>query len=442
MIRSSRLCARGLAALALGALCGAALAGGRPDKVLAELQQAHRQHVPDEVLVQFDARASAALRQRALARVGGRPLERLRGELHRIGLPAGAELADALRSLHADAAVDFAEPNWLYQANKVPDDPYYLDGSLWGMYGDSSPLFQNAFGSQAGEAWDAGHFSCKGVMVGVIDEGAMAKHEDLKANFWRNLHEIAGNGLDDDDNGFIDDTRGWDFDGNDKSTYDGPQDDHGTHVSGTIGAVGGNGLGVAGICWKLQLLNVKFLGAGGGSTANAIKSIDYLTDLKLRHGLNLVATNNSWGGGGYSQALKDSIDTAGAAEILFVTAAGGGGLDIDATPVYPASYVSANLIAVTAIDAAGALAGNWGAVSVDLGAPGVGIWSTVPGGYAPYSGSSMAVPHVTGAIALYAKLHPGLDAAQLKTAILARTAATTSLAGKTVTGGRLDVSGY
>ncbi|HEV8690588.1 MAG TPA: S8 family peptidase, partial [Ideonella sp.] len=309
-------------------------------------------------------------------------------------------------------------------------------------YGDHSPLFQNPYGSQAAEAWDAGHVSCQGVMVGVIDEGAKFKHHDLRANFWRNPAEIAANGIDDDGNGFVDDTRGWDFDGNDNSTYDGPQDDHGTHVSGTIGAQGGNGRGVAGICWKVDLINVKFLGDGGGTTANAIKSIDYLTDLKLRHGLNLVATNNSWGGGGYSQALKDAIERSGAAEILFVTAAGGGGLDIDATPVYPASYVSANLIAVTSISATGALAGNWGAVSVDLGAPGVDIWSTAPSGYVSYSGSSMAAPHVAGAIALYASSHPGLNAMQLKDAILSSTAPTASLAGKTLTGGRLNASDF
>ncbi|HEX5685691.1 MAG TPA: S8 family serine peptidase, partial [Ideonella sp.] len=178
-------------------------------------------------------------------------------------------------------------------------------------------------------------------------------------------------------------------------------------------------------------------------TANAIKSVDYITDLKTRHNLKLVATNNSWGGGGFSQGLKDAIDRGGAANILFVAAAGNGGLNIDLTPVYPASYTSANLIAVTSIDSTGAQAGNWGPMSVDLGAPGVGVWSTVPtNSYASYSGTSMATPHVTGAIALYAKYHPGLTAAELKAAVLATTTATPSLAGKTVTGGRLNVSTY
>ncbi len=428
--------------IALATLAGSAAAGGQPDKVVAELQQAQRQFVPAEMLVQFKPGVALALRQAALSRVGGKLLEQLRGDLHRISLPQGANLAAAVHALHAQDAIDFAEPNWIYQTTATSNDTYYTNGSLWGMYGDSSPQHTNPYGSQAGEAWDHGHFSCKGVMVGVIDEGAMYSHADLKANFWKNPAEIATNGVDDDGNGFVDDTRGWDFDGNNKSTYDGPQDDHGTHVSGTIGGVGGNGAGVAGICWKVKLINVKFLGVSGGTTANAIKAVDYLTDLKTRHHLNLVATSNSWGGGGFSQGLKDAIDRAGAADILFVAAAGNGGLNIDVTPVYPASYTSANLIAVTSIDSTGAQAGNWGPTTVDLGAPGVGIWSTVPTGYASYSGTSMATPHVTGGIALYAKNHPGLSAAALKAAVLGSVTATPSLAGKTLTGGRLNVSTY
>jgi subtilisin family serine protease len=430
-------------ALALAALSSVALAGGQPDKVVAELQEAHRQFVPAEMLVQFKPGVAKALREVALNRVGGKILEQIRGDLHRISLPQGANIAAAVRALHAQDAVDFAEPNWIYHHTAISNDTYYTNGTLWGMYGDTSPLHTNQYGSQAGEAWNAGHNICKGIVVGVIDEGVQYTHPDLKANHWKNAVEVDGNGIDDDGNGYVDDKHGWDFDGNNKTIYDGTGDDHGTHVSGTIGGVGGNGVGVAGVCWKVKMAHVKFLGAGGGTTANAIKSVDYITDLKTRHNLKLVATNNSWGGGGFSQGLKDAIDRGGAANILFVAAAGNGGLNIDLTPVYPASYTSANLIAVTSIDSTGAQAGNWGPVSVDLGAPGVGIWSTVPvHSYASYSGTSMATPHVTGAIALYAKYHPGLTAAELKAAVLATTTATPSLAGKTVTGGRLNVSTY
>jgi subtilisin family serine protease len=434
-----------LMASAMVTLTGGALAGGQPDRVIAEMQQSQRQYVAAEMLVQFKPGVAQALRQGALDRVGGKLLEQVRGDLHRISLPQGVNLADAVRTLHADDAVDFAEPNWIYHSTKVSDDTYYTNGQLWGMYGDTSPLSQNQYGSQAGEAWDAGHFSCKGVMVGVIDEGVQYTHPDLKANHWTNPNEIDGNGVDDDGNGYVDDTNGWDFDGNNKSVYDGVQDDHGTHVSGTIGGKGGNGAGVAGICWKVKMLHTKFLGAGGGTTANAIKAVDYITDLKQRQNLNLVATNNSWGGGGFSQGLKDAIDRAGAADILFIAAAGNNGTNIDNSPFYPASYTSASLIAVASLNNNGTMSSfsNYGAVTVDLGAPGAGIMSTVPtNSYASYSGTSMATPHVTGAVALYAKNHPGLTAAQLKAAILSTTTATTSMAGKTVTGGRLNVSTY
>jgi len=160
------------------------------------------------------------------------------------------------------------------------------------------------------------------VYVGIIDEGYMYTHEDLAANAATNPGEIAGDGVDNDGNGYVDDVYGWDFDGNNNSVFDGAGDDHGTHVAGTIGAVGGNGKGVAGVCWSVKLMNAKFLGRRGGSTANAIKAVDYFTDMKTRHNLNLIATSNSWGGGGYSQALEDAIERANNAGILFIAAAG------------------------------------------------------------------------------------------------------------------------
>lgn len=434
-----------LIATALATLAGGAVAGGQPDKVVAQLQESQRKFVPDEMLVQFKKGALHAAREAALSRVGGKVLEQLRGDLQRISLPKGANLAAAVRALHAIDAVDFAEPNWVYQTTKVSDDTYYTNGQLWGMYGDTSPLHTNQYGSQAGEAWANNHHKCRNVLVGVIDEGVQYTHPDLAKNHWTNAAEIDGNGVDDDGNGYIDDTHGWDFDGNNKSVYDGPGDDHGTHVSGTIGGKGGNGQGVAGMCWKVKMIHVKFLGAGGGTTANAIKSVDYITDLKNRHNLNIVATNNSWGGGGFSQALKDSIDNGAANDILFVAAAGNGSSNIDSFPFYPASYTSAGLISVASLNSNGAMSSfsNWGATSVDLCAPGGGIFSTVPtNSYASYSGTSMATPHVTGALAMYAQTHPGLTGAQLKTAILGTTTATTACNGKTVTGGRLNVSTY
>jgi subtilisin family serine protease len=180
--------------------------------------------------------------------------------------------------------------------------------------------------------------------------------------------------------------------------------------------------------------------------------VDYITDLKTRHGLNIVATNNSWGGGGFSQGLQDAIGRANTANILFIAAAGNGGYDNDATPSYPSSYPNANIIAVASITSTGAMSSfsQWGSTSVDIGAPGSGIWSSVPAksgknvvsGYASYSGTSMATPHVTGAAALYKSSHPGASAADVKAAIMGAAVPTPSLQNKVVSDGRLNASGF
>jgi subtilisin family serine protease len=203
--------------------------------------------------------------------------------------------------------------------------------------------------------------------------------------------------------------------------------------------------------WNVKLLSAKFLGINGGTTANAIKSVDYFTDLKQR-GFNIVATNNSWGGGGFSQGLYDAIERANLQGILFVAAAGNATNNNDASPSYPASYLNANIITVASITNTGALSSfsNYGATSVDIGAPGSGIFSTVPvrskgkvvSGYASYNGTSMATPHVTGAAALYASSNPGASVSAVKNAILSSAAPTTSLSNKCVTGARLNVSGF
>jgi subtilisin family serine protease len=438
-------------------------AQGRSELALAALDRA--QHVPDELLVQYRQGVSDADKGAARGRIGAVHVEPIvselwrldfKGDLELVRIPPGIGIAAAVRGLEMDPAVEFAEPNWIYHHTATSNDTYYTNGSLWGMYGDATTP-SNSFGSQAGEAWARGNTGSGTVYVGVIDEGVMYNHADLAANIWTNPFDPGGGG-DNDGNGYVDDVHGWDFAGNNNSTYDGAQDDHGTHVAGTIGATGGNGTGVAGVNWNIKLITAKFLGNGGGTTANAIKAVDYITDLKTRHELNIVATNNSWGGGGYSQGLFDAIDRANAENILFIAAAGNGGSDgvgdsNDTTPFYPASYGNANVISVAAITSSGAKAGfsNYGATSVDLGAPGSGIWSTLPGGngkkrnsssYGSYSGTSMATPHVTGAAALYAATHSGATAAQIKAAILGSAVPTSSLSGKCVTGGRLNVSGF
>jgi subtilisin family serine protease len=323
---------------------------------------------------------------------------------------------------------------------------YYANGSLWGMYGDASAP-ANSFGSQAAEAWGEVAGS-RAVYVGIIDEGVQVTHPDLDANAWTNPFDPV-DGVDNDRNGFVDDVHGYDFANNDTSVYDGgtrgSADDHGTHVAGTIGAENGGELGVRGVNHSVTMISGKFMNKRGGTLANAVRAVDYFTDLKTRHGLNVVATNNSWGGSGYSQALDAAIGRANAAGILFVASAGNAGTDNDLTPSYPANYAHDNVISVAAIDKTGALAdfSQYGATTVDLGAPGVDIWSTTASNtYSSYSGTSMAAPHVTGAAALYASRHPGASATEIRQAILSSTTPTASLAGRTVRGGRLDLSGF
>ena len=420
--------------------------------------------VPGEVIVKFRRGVSAAGRGAALQNANATVRERIltaamRGAGQGEGITvvhSGLGTAAAIARLRANPDVEYAEPNYIYRHNATSNDPYFTNGSLWGTYGDaSSPA--NQYGSQAAEAWTGGKTNCGNVYVGIIDEGYMYTHEDLSANAATNPGEVAGNGVDDDGNGYVDDVYGWDFDGNNNTVFDGTDDDHGTHVAGTIGGVGGNSTGVAGVCWSVKLMNAKFLGRNGGTSANAIKAVDYFTDLKTRHGINVVTTSNSWGGGGYSQALYDAIERANAAGILFIAAAGNGGSDgvgddNDVTPHYPSSYANANIIAVASLASSGAKSGfsNFGATSVDIGAPGSGIWSTVPksskgkviSGYASYNGTSMATPHVSGAAALYAAYNAGASATTVKNAIMSSAVATSSLSGKAVSNGRLNASGF
>ncbi|MCW2276516.1 Ca2+-binding RTX toxin-like protein/subtilisin family serine protease [Rhodoblastus acidophilus] len=342
-------------------------------------------------------------------------------------------LTDAIAKLQASGLVAYAVPNYTRyltdtSAQANPNDPQF--NQCYGLNNTGQTGGTADADIDAVEAWNIGTGS-KSVRVGVIDTGADLTHADLVGNIWTNPGEIAGNGVDDDGNGYVDDIHGYDFINGDSD----PTDDygHGTHVSGTIGASGNNGVGVAGVNWNVSLVELKIFNSGGTTNDFAIiQALDYARTTGIQ------ITNNSWGGGGYSQAMYDAIAAGG----LFVAAAGNYGSNNDASPFYPANYDLPNIISVAATDDNDQLASfsNYGATTVDLAAPGADIYSTLMGGgYGLMSGTSMATPHVTGAAAFLAALNPSLTAAQIKTLLLNNVDLKANLSGKMVTGGRLNL---
>ncbi|CAA6819059.1 MAG: Serine protease, subtilase family [uncultured Sulfurovum sp.] len=271
--------------------------------------------------------------------------------------------------------VEAVELDQIVKINTVPNDIRYPE--LWGMENNaiSSDIDTDI---DALEAWKI-HRGSKNVVVGVIDTGVDYKHEDLVNNMWMNPNEIPNNNIDDDENGYIDDIYGIDTVNGDSDPM--ADDSHGTHVAGTIGAEGNNSVGVVGVNWTSSIAACKFLdAAGAGELSSAIECVNYFTDLKVNRGINIVVTNNSWGGAEFSQELQNAIALAGESGILFVAAAGNENKDNDDTLSYPASYNLNNIISVAAtnINDERASFSNYGVNSVDLAAPGEDILSTVP----------------------------------------------------------------
>jgi len=317
-------------------------------------------------------------------------------------------------------------PNTVMRIAAVPNDQYY---SLeWGL------SQSNDIDMDLPEAWEITKGSNE-VVIAVIDTGVDYNHQDLAENMWRNPNEIAGNGIDDDNNGVIDDVYGF----NAASDNGNPMDDqyHGTHVAGTIGAVSNNGIGIAGVAWNVKIMAVKFLtSTGSGSLYDAIQAIDYVTMMKNR-GVNIVASNNSWGGGGYMSTMYDAIARARNAGVLFIAAAGNNTNNNDSNPYYPVGYAVDNVVGVAALDSSGNLASfsNYGATSVHVGAPGVSIASCKPGNQYQYlNGTSMAAPHVSGVVALLKSYNSGLSYTAIRNLLLQTGVQMGALAGKTITG--------
>ncbi len=324
----------------------------------------------------------------------------------------------------------FAEPDYIVFTTATPDDPRFED--LWGLQNTGQAGGTAGADISAGEAWNLSTGSSD-VIVAVIDTGVDATHQELAPNIWTNPGETAGNGIDDDGNGLIDDTNGWDFYDDDKDPSD--EDFHGTHVAGTIGAAGNNTFGVVGVAWNVSLLPIRFLGPSGGTTSDAIDCITYSTTI----GADL--SSNSWGGGGFSTALHDAINAANDADILFVAAAGNDSLDSDQITNYPSGYEVDNIISVASTTRNDTLSdfSNYGASSVDLGAPGSEILSTSPANsFRLLSGTSMATPHVSGVCALIKSLIPDASAALIKETLFDTVDPLPALSGITTTGGRMN----
>ena len=345
------------------------------------------------------------------------------------------ELVQAAKTIEGMDLVEVSRPIQLdsISTNATPNDPSY--SSLWGMNNAQDADID------APEAWDVGTGS-RTVVVGIIDTGINYTHPDLINNIWTNPGEIAGNGIDDDGNGYIDDIHGIDVVNGDTDPMD--DNSHGSHCAGTIGAEGNNGEGVVGVNWVVSIAGCKFLSdAGSGGTAGAVECVNYFNDLKTNYGVNIVVTNNSWGGGGYSSILEDAIAEGAAADIIFAAAAGNSSDDNDAGDYYPANYDVDSIITVAATDSNDQLASfsSYGATSVELAAPGVSIYSTVLGtSYGTKSGTSMATPHVAGAVALMASEFPDETATERKMRILNAVDRLPNLNGVVITAGRLNIA--
>jgi uncharacterized repeat protein (TIGR01451 family) len=359
----------------------------------------------------------------------------------------------ALKALRAREDVLYVEPNYIRHAEVAANDTRY--GDLYALK-NSSP---GGAGISAEAAWDTTTGS-HAVVVGIIDTGIDIGHLDLKDNIFINTGEIPGNGIDDDNNGFVDDVSGWDFVSHDRTVFDNAADDaHGTHVAGTIGARGNNSLGVVGVNWDVQLMPLKALGPLGGTDAGLLEAFSYAKMMRQR-GVNLRVLNNSYGGQGFSQSLYDAIKQLGDDSILFVAAAGNDTLNNDFVPEYPASYYLPNVISVAASTSFGQFASsfsNRGPQSVHIAAPGENSLSTTPYGfsgaglvpadtepegstYSIFSGTSMAAPHVAGAAALACAAKPNISLQQLRAAVLFSGDESGSFSNIVIMGSRLNAN--
>lgn len=421
------------------AVAAAAAEGFRPPVGRDFTQiQGDAKYTPDQLLVRF---APGAQRAVVLQAAGGGTITleyKLVPGLCVVTLPAGMTVAAALKAFNGQPGVLYAEPDYEGQFEAVPNDPRF--GEQYGMKNTGQTAGKPDADIDAPEAWNKQTGSTN-IIVAVLDTGVDYNNPDLAANIWTNPGEIPGNGIDDDGNGYVDDVHGYNFVDNNGNPMDlqmkpGLYNGHGTHCAGILGAVGNNGIGVAGVCWNVKIMAVKFGDTNGvNSVAKAAQSIQYATMMGAR------VISLSWhAGASYNQTLKDTIDAAGAANVALVCAAGNEGTNIDQRILYPSNFDSPNIISVVATthNDKRATFSNYGLLASDIGAPGENILSYELGSkLILMSGTSMATPHVAGAYALLLSANPSLTVAQVKAALM--DTVDPVLPGLCVSGGRLNL---
>jgi subtilisin family serine protease len=409
---------------------------------LADSNQTQRGAIPGEYLVKLSEKSFQKMKAESQVGISGVSVKKFLSPASKVVVVKSKLNIESLKNaLSKSFDIEFIEPNAVftiqgYLDNQIPQDPNFSD--LWGMHntGQKDSAGQTGVAGIDMDAARAWHLQTgsRDIVVAVIDTGIDPDIEDLKNNMWVNEAEANGQaGVDDDGNGFVDDIHGFDFANNDSD----PVDDHGhgSHCAGTIGAEGNNNIAVAGVVWNVRLMALKFLSSSGsGTLEGAVQAIDYAT----QNGAHL--TSNSWGCASAScnsQALKESIERASAAGVLFVAAAGNSSANNDTSHNYPSNFETPNMVAVAAIDNRGNKASfsSYGKTKVHVGAPGVKILSTTPSGLQSWSGTSMATPHVAGLAALLLSQEPGLEMAELKNRILGSTRPLSTMRNFVATGG-------
>jgi len=418
-------------------------------RVFSQSTKTNSLYVPGQLLVKLkagvtDAGAVPGMLARAQADI--EPLMKSEGgDLLLVNLE-GESVEEAAARFAQDPRVEYAEPNYLWHEAAMPNDALFYQ--QWALMNNGSFLAGKP-GADIGAtaAWDITTGS-DNLVVAIIDAGVDLAHPDLAPNAWTNSREVPNNGIDDDGNGYVDDVHGWNYVTKSPNVYDQASNDwHGTHVAGAVGAAGNNQTGVSGVAWRVKLMALKFLGAQTGSTADAVKAINYVLDQKQR-GVNVRVINASWAGSSESQSLKSAIIDAGNKGVLFVCAAGNGengndGSDLDESPLYPAAWSAEvpTMITVAAADYNDRLASfsYYSPTRAQVAAPGVNTMSTMPeGGYGFGAGTSMASPIVAGVAALLFAHEPSLTPAQARNRIVKTADPQPTLVGHVSSSGRVS----